>query len=194
MGKKFGAIVLALLSVACLSSCSLLPPSVIPENSIPEELESTEITSSSLDWAAYFAPGCPQVEGYSSELLGKTELVEGVSYNAPSLTAWRVVHIIFETQSASDAQELALGFLDVMPCIGIPSAVVTAIPVSSSFGTDLKGTAFSQITDLSVLGSFEGVKTMVADGKYLIYIDAYGHETSGYDVSRLSELVKVAIR
>jgi hypothetical protein len=192
MANKFRPIVLALLGAACLSSCSLSAPSVIPENLIPEELEATEITFSSLDWAGYFVPGCPQAESYASDLREKTELVEGVSYVAPSLTAWRVVHIIFETQSAIDAEELALGFADVMPCIGVPSALVAPIPVSS-FGTDLKGTAFSQVTDLSVLGSVEGVKTVVADGKYLIYIDAYGHETSGYDVPRLSELVKVAI-
>jgi hypothetical protein len=176
------AIVIAGLAVT-LSSCALLPPQVISEEKLPVSVEATQITPTSLDWEGYFVPDCPQIKGYAAELRQKTKLVEGVTYTAPSLTAWRLIHIVFEAESTRDAED----------CIGVPSAEVRSIPVSTSFDTDLQGTAFSQITDLSVLGTIEGVKTMVSSGKYLIYIDTFAHEATGFDLAKLYHLTNTAL-
>ena len=70
---------------------------------------------------------------------------------------------------------------------------MSPIPVSSSFDTDLEGTAFSQVTDLAFLGTVEGVKTMVSSGRYVIYIDTYAHDSTGFDLAKLYQLSSRAL-
>lgn len=189
---------LAMAAVAVLAttltSCTLFPPSLISEDEIPASVEATEITPNSLDWEGYFVPDCPQIVGFAAELRQTADFVEGVSFTAPSLTAWKLDHIIFEAENSEAAEDLALGFAVARACIGVPAAVVAPIPVSSSFDTDLEGTAFSQVIDLAFLGTIEGVKTMVSSGRYLIYIDTYGHEFSGFDLPKLYQLTSRALR
>lgn len=184
---------IGVLAISLLSACSFFPPNLITEDEIPVSVESTDKTASTLDWESYFVPDCAQIQAYADDLERETKFVAGVSYTAPSLTAWRLVHVIFEAESAEAANDLALGFAVARACIGVPAAVVTPIPVSSSFDTSLEGTAFSQVTDLVFLGTVEGVRAMIADGRYLIYVDAYGHDSTGYDLPKLYELVSRAI-
>lgn len=188
---------LAMAAVAVLAttltSCTLFPPSLISEDEIPASVEATEITPNSLDWEGYFVPDCPQIVGFAAELRQTADFVEGVSFTAPSLTAWKLDHIIFEAENSEAAEDLALGFAVARACIGVPAAIVAPIPVSSSFDTDLQGTAFSQVTDLAFLGTVEAVKTMVSSGRYVIYIDVYGHDSTGFDLPKLYQLTSRAL-
>lgn len=177
-----------------LSACAFSSPALLGEDDIPVEVEATEITGASLDWESYFVPDCPEIESYAADLDQQTEFVEGVEYSAPSLTAWRFIQVVFVAENSGEAERLARGFSAARPCIGIEDlTTVTPMELESSFDSNLVGTAFRQVTDLSLLGKVEAVKTMVAIGKHLVYVDVYSFEMSGFGHGRLTELTKRAI-